>query len=899
MFGDNIGDVSISTSEISDNCVLYFRLRMKKALLLIALTLFVGFRGSAQTISEIQDRMLELAGQNDTQELPQLFSQYKNKIEPYVRYCCGAIVSMGSANNQETLVYIDSLLTVTPHFFDKNSKSSFAYYKATVLQQEGRYEELIDFCEKYIAEEQLEPTDYLENELQSLRVGGINNRRPTTVKEQLLWLADNGDPFELKMMYEANKDSADSYIRFNCERSLAQAFNDNERALVCIDSLIGFYSSRMDIKTILKNICHKVNILFHEGEYNAFAEYVENLPEEYKTAPDLNFASQLAKSLKGMSSAEIIRPPKDCVIPSIALLFNRLLLPGKVNDKEIPLLFDTWAAYTTIKGSLAQEAKVRILPDSITVNWFLADMDSRGSLAVVDSLRIGDILLKNRIVFVDYSSEAPLSDNLIYFGAPEIKSIGQIDFYPDKVILPYNSRMKNEEPNFFLKGVLAWIPCSLGEKSYPFIFDTGSPDNYLSIPAFLSSSQSLYDTKISVDKKKVRFKAFNLNDNKNILGYSFVRSFPEFSINYNTMRMNFDTTSFRIQQRHWILGRDFFELEKYLQKDDLNYYYLGKSFILDGKNKPDNLLCFLDTALTYINKRDTITSKKERNSILLTLQAIQENAFYDSGQYEASYNCLSEMRSVCPEYLLPSLEVARKICKALCAIKPQQIVWKGKQTVLKPSATINDKFYYPLKINGEKTCAIMTLGASKCIISNKEAQRLGMNIVSDSVDFDGVVSKLGVAETIHLGKVIAKNIIFYILPGDSTVTQIGQSLLRLIPTIELSEEQLVLRKDSQNKHGNVIPIRFEKPDLLAQINSSKGCMVVKLVEGKGNIVPQSYVTAEDVRLGNIPIDLNGCSLDGNLDLKIDMRGTIGIHSLLQHADRIVFDLKNMTIMFLE
>lgn len=868
-----------------------------KSILLIALTLFVRFAGLAQEIKGIQDRMLELAGQNDTQELPQLFLQYKDVIEPYVRYCCGAIVSIGSGNNQEALIYIDSLLTVTPHVFDKNSKSSFAYYKASVLQQEERYEELVKFCEKYIKEEQLFFDDYLEKELQALKIDGMNRLRPQSIQGQLLWLSDYGNPFELKTMYETYKDSVDSYIRLNCERSLAQAFNDNKRAIVCIDSLIDFYSSQMSRQKTLNIICHKVNILFYEGQYNAFSEYVENLSEELKSTSDLKFACQLAKSLKGIPSAEILRPFKDCEIPCIALLFNRLLLPGKVNDKEIPFLFDTGASYTTIKGRLAQDAKVKILPDSITVNWFLAGIDSKGSLAVVDSLRVGDILLKNRIVFVDYSSDIPLSDNLIYFGASEIKAIGQVDFYRDKVVLPYNSKIKDKESNFFLKGLTAWISCALGDKSYPFIFDTGSPDNYLSTPAYLSSGQFLNDLKISIDEKKIQFTSFNLNEDKNLLGYSFINSFPQFTINYNTMRMDFDTTNVRIPQRHWMLGRNYFELEKNLEKDDLIYYYLGKTFILNGKNKPDKLLCFLDTALIYTNKKDTVTSKREKNSIFLTLQSIRENAFYDSGQYEEAYNCLSEIRSVCPETLLPSLDVVREMCKALCDTKPQQIIWKANQTVLKSSGTVNDKFYYPLKINGKKTYANMTLGAYKCIISSREAKRLGLNIVLDSVDFDGVVSQLGVAETIHMGKVVAKNIVFYVLPEDSTVTQIGQSLLRSIPSVELSKEKLVFRKESQNKGNNPIPIRLEKPDLLAQIHSSKGCMVVQLVEGKENIFPQSYITAEDIRLGDLSVNLNDCNLDKELDMKIDMRGTIGIYYLLQHVDRVVFDFNNMAVVF--
>lgn len=870
-----------------------------KPILLIALTLFIVFAGSAQEIKGIQERMLELAGQNDSQVLPQLFLQYKDEVEPYVKYCCGAIVSIGSGNNQEALIYIDSLLTKTPHVFDKNSKSSFAYYKASVLQQEERYEELVKFCDKYIKEEQLASDDYLENELQALKIDGMNRLRPQSIKGQLLWLSDYGNPFELKTLYEMHKDSVDSYIRLNCERSLAQAFNNNKRAVFCIDSLIDFYSSRMSMKSISDNICRKVNILLYEGEYNEFSEYVENLPEEFKTMPELKFACQLAKSLKGIPSAEIIRPSKDSEILSIALLFNRLLLPGKVNDREIPFLFDTGASFTTIKGRLAQDAKVRILPDSITINWFLAGIDSKGSLAIVDSLRIGDVLLKNRIVFVDYSSDSPLSDSFIYLGISEIKSIGQVDFYQDKVVLPYNSKIKNEKPNFFLKDLMAWIPCTVGDKSCIFMFDTGSPDNHLSTPVYFSSDQFINDFKIFVDEKNIRFTSFILNDYKNILGYSFVKSFPEFTINYNTMCMGFDTTTVKIPQRHWMLTGDFFELEKNLQKDDSIYYYLGKTSILNGKNKPNELLCFLDTAFAYTNKRDTVASQKERNRIFLTLQSFRENAFYDLGQYENAYNCLSEMKLICPDALLPSLEVVRKRCKILCAIEPQQIIWKANAAVLKPEKIIDDKFYYPVDFNGEKISANITLGAYECVISMKEALRSGINILPDSVDFNGVVSRLGVAETIRMGKVLAKNIVFYVLPEDSTVTQIGQSLLRSIPSIELSKEKLVLRKDSQNKWNNQIPIRLEKPELLAQIHSSKGCMVVKLVEGRDNIFPQSYMTAEDIRLGNMSIDLNDCSSDKALDMKTDMRGSIGIYYLLQHVDRVVFDFNNMTVVFLK
>lgn len=852
------------------------------------LALFIALTSFSQTIKEIQDKMLKLAGQNDTQELPQLFIEHKDKLEPYVRYCCGAVVSIVSGNNLESLIYIDSLLTVTSHFFDKNSKSSFAYYKATVLQQEERYEELVVFCEKYINEERLVPDDYLEKELQVLKIDGINHLRPQSIKGQLLWLANYGNPFELKTMYEMHKDSVDSYTRLNCERSLAQAFNNNQKALVCIDSLINVYFSQMDIQTMRSNIYLKAEMLLHEGEYNMLSEYVESLPEDYKTASDLNYACQWARSLKGTSSAEIMRSSQDSVIYNIAQSAKNPLFPGKVNNTVTRFLFDTGAPYTMIKGLLAQEAKVRVLSDSVTIIWNLGDLSVRGSLAIIDSLRIGNILLKNRIAIVDYSPEAPLDENTICLGAPEIKSIGQIVFYPDRVILPYNLMAKNEEPNFFLKGTEIRVPCVIGEKSHPFVFDTGADTDFLSTSVFSSSGQSLYDAKISIDKKLVRLTAVNLRENENRLGYSFVNLFPKFVIDYNTMRMDFDIDSLRIPQLYWIMRRNFFELEECLQQNNLSYYNFGKASILNGKNKPGELLSFLDTVFNNMNEN-------EESDILLRLRALQENAFYDLGQYENAYNCLSEMRLICPETLLPSLEEVRKKCKVLRAIKSQQIVWKANQAILRPVKIVDGEFYYPLEINGENAFANITPGAYECVISMKEALRLGMTILPDSIDFNGVVSRLGVAETINMGKVAAKNVVFCVLPEDSTITLIGQSLLRLVSTIELSKDQLVLRKNKHKKGDNVIPLRLEKPNLLVQINSSKGNTIVELVNGNGGILPQSFATEKEIKVGGLPIDIGEFDLNLDLDMIIDMRGTLGLYSLLRYANCIVFDLENMTL----
>lgn len=863
-----------------------------KRLLLIVLSLFIAFISFAQTISEIQDNMIELAGQNDRLELPQLFSQYKDKVEPYVRYYCGTVVSINEGKTREALVYIDSVLLKVPYIFDKNTRTSFANAKAVLLQQEKRYEELVDFCNSFLIEEQLKPGDFMEKELQLLKMDGIDKSRPTNIRGELLWLANYGNPYELKTMYEANKDSVDSYIRLNCERSLAQAFNDNKKAIICIDSLINFYSSQLNSQTLKNNIYRKAEILLDEGDYNVLAEYVESIPEKYKTASAFGYACQWAKSLKGTQSAEIIRPSRDCVISDIVLASNIPLVPGKVNNASCQLLFDTGATYTVIKGSLAREANIKILPDSVMMGWYLYDKYSMGVLAIADSLKVGDIVLKNRIVLVDTSSIVPLDSNVIFFGAPEIKSIGEIEFYTDKIVFPFNSIAKKDEPNFFLEGAGIKVPCFVGEKLYSFDFDTGSSTNYLLESTFLSSGEFLYETKISIDKKSIRLMSFDLSDYKNRLGYSFVESFPKFAINYNTMRIDFDEDSIKMSQYYWIKRRNFFELEKSLQQKDSMYYDLSKTFVINGKNKPNELLLFLDTVFED-------TSKKCTSDIDLILRTLRENAFYDSGQYEKAYNCLLEMKSICPESLLPSLEEALKKCKALCGVEPQEIVWNKKEIVLKPLTVLDNKFYYTVKINGMKSLSNISLGSYDCIISMKEARRLGVNIVSDSIEYNGVISKLGVVETISIGKNIAKNVVFYILPEDTTVTVIGKSLLRLIPTIKLSKNEIVFQQKIYDNSNDIIPIRLEKPDLIAQVNSIEGSVIVKFIEGDINILPQSFINNKNVKIGDVRINMNECDFDKELNMVFDMRGEIGLYYLLQQVNSLVFDFKNMAIIYIK
>lgn len=137
--------------------------------------------------------------------------------------------------------------------------------------------------------------------------------------------------------------------------------------------------------------------------------------------------------------------------------------------------------------------------------------------------------------------------------------------------------------------------------------------------------------------------------------------------------------------------------------------------------------------------------------------------------------------------------------------------------------------------------------------------------------------------------------VFYVLLDDNAPTVIGQSLLRLIPSIELSRDRMVLRKESQKKDGRATPMRLEKPDLYVQLNSSKGSLVAKLGGGDENIIPHYFSTAENIQIGGMPIDVNACHLDKDLDMVIDMKGVISLPYLLRQADRVVFDFENMTV----
>ncbi|WP_106829736.1 retropepsin-like aspartic protease [Parabacteroides pacaensis] len=850
--------------------------------------------GISQTLSKIQDKLIELAGQYDTKELPQLFLQYKNQVEPFVRYYCGTVISITNGDNKNALMYIDSLLVRLPHLIDKDSKTSFAYAKAKILQSEKRYKELVYFCREYITEAKLKPGDYLEKEILELKKEGFNHLHSNDIQEQLLQLANDGDPFELKEKYEIYKDSVNAYVRLNCERSLAQAFNNKKKALIYIDSLLHNYSSQMDKEIILNNLCYKADILFLQGKYGEAAEYVKNISKEYKEVAESSIGGYWAPLFKNIPSTEIIRPSKDCVLPCIRQWENLPVFPGKVNTINCELLFDTGATCIMLNDSLARQANIRILSDSVSLKWSLYDnLYTIGSLAIIDSLRIGNILLKNRMALIDYSSHTACDPNTLTIGIAEMESLGQIDFYPDKIVLPYSSLTEDKDPNFFLEGMTMKIPYVIDKSSYSFTFDTGSNINFFSRSLLLSSGQSSYNAYILIDRKPILLTELYVNDSKNVIGFPLIKLFPKFSINYNTMRLDFNVDSIAVPSNYWINRGDVFELETKLSKEDSIFYPLSKASVLYGKNKSMELLNYLDTVFT---RTYPITNDP---NVRLMLYTFRENALYDLGRYQETFDCLTDMQSVCSAELLLSLEQVRKRCKMLCTIKPQQVIWKADYSTLRPTAILKDEYFYSIRINGKKALSAIAPWKYENIISLKEAQRLKINILPDSIDFNGITCQLGVAKSIQLGKIIAKNVIFYVLPDETTATLIGQEFLHLIPFIDLSKEKLTLQVNSEEEWDNAIPIRWEKPHLIAKINSSKSSMIIKLEEGKDNVLPQSFSTQKEIQLGNIPISLTDCTWNRELDLYMDMRGTIGIYYLLENADRIIFNFKNMSMKFIK
>lgn len=238
----------------------------------------------------------------------------------------------------------------------------------------------------------------------------IHSLNAQTADLRLNNMIKQGNWFALEKEFPMLKDSVGTYKRRLAELVLDCRFNGPKKVLMNIDSLLMQHSNEMDLQN--RSFCIYQGALAYEalGEYAKSADMLQHFLDAYSTQASqntlevFNVKSRELIRFRKEKAPELVRPQRDVELPfklinNKAVSGKQLIVPVTIHGKVYQFLFDTGCSENTITRRMADEIGVTSLIDSVHV---IGMRESFGhEKGILDSLSIGDITLKNSVIFIN------------------------------------------------------------------------------------------------------------------------------------------------------------------------------------------------------------------------------------------------------------------------------------------------------------------------------------------------------------------------------------------------------------------------------------------------------------------------------------------------------------------
>lgn len=710
--------------------------------------------------------------------------------------------------------------------------------------------------------------------------------------------------FELLNKYKQYQDSISPFIRLCAQIDLSQSFNQENKAVKLIDSLLINYSQQLSPETKLGYEIMQAGILLNSGRYRKFYDFVNSKIDDYANAGEhqyipyfSNFQKQ-AEWLKDVADFEVIKPDRDCYI-SIPDDGSLIYVDVKLNNNLInDCLLDTGGGITLFKEESVKHTGIKIFNDTLTLVHGLAG-PQKYRLALIDSLRIDDIVVKNLIAGVLCSDQYSIEDRGV-IGIQVIKALKKITYTPTKIIIPYTDQQKtNITPNMTFKNGLH-IEGIYQKRKVNFYFDTGAYFNNLAENIIDSAgTNSWHEIPVNIGNN-VDTLLFWVNSEYNfgvdgLLGTPFLRSYKNVSIDFVNMHIQADSLVGYTPPVKYYSTQDFFGISELVKEH--SFYgmekYLVKIQNSCGLNHPEKTIAYIDTLLNNYYYPLNVEHSSVRSQLLHILY-VKATALYDSGKYAQAYEVLKEALNTFSE-VGQSLNSMLHQYYSLVNCPPLQIRFINSRKLIHNESQNKEGMEIPMKINGIREKGTINFGSPYCMISEDYVEKLNIDILADSILWNEEKVKLGLMNTLKMGNVIAENIIFFILPEKEKQLSIGQSLLRKIPQIDIIPgKRICFNKDVVQK-ANPQPFRLLNSSLITQFKLNKIPVVFVINPNPGITFNKQLTTNEQLYFGPIKIDPTFVSLENISSNGIGIQGKIGFADLLQRTKEISFDFRNMQI----
>jgi hypothetical protein len=284
----------------------------------------------------------------------------------------------------------------------------------------------------------------------------------STPNSGLLTLLKERNYFALKKQLALTKSELAPHEQLFFQAYLDNAFNQNKEAVQHISLLLSNYSSTLSdsAKAILSLL--RGDSYFKLFDYSAAARNDSIALHQYARALDSNKVEEVKNKLIIYNGLKATPPQQTIITRTTSISWKR----NKLGIVEIPLtrqrvsydaVFDTRANISVVTQSYASKLRLRYLPVSYYEGSGITGIRFKTSLAIADSLSIGNILVRHAVFQVVPDSVlyiAPVDFQInIIVGFPIIEQLNEVHFYKEgRMEIPARTT-KSELQNMALDGL--------------------------------------------------------------------------------------------------------------------------------------------------------------------------------------------------------------------------------------------------------------------------------------------------------------------------------------------------------------------------------------------------------------------------------------------------------------
>jgi len=299
-------------------------------------------------------------------------------------------------------------------------------------------------------------------------------------------ILQSADGFELEAEYNrVKKDSLPMYVSNLYEMRLAMLFDQDEKAMNLIDTLIFKYHNKLGSFLVTNLILKKANILATGGQYAGAADYIRsNL--HLVNHGDSTYLIQREghhNEMRNVPAPEIIRPHKDCEITYSLHGTPKgrfYIVPVVINGKTYSFIYDVCAGHTSVTEEMAKDMGLQIINDDYVYG---GSAGTSCKNATIDSIVVGDIVYRHPLIKINPVID---SSNLGVLGNPFMKGLGSFTIYPakHKIVFPYKTKPSHKQHNMMDGRGLYFLQAHSGKEKLLFTLDSGASTSALLAPYY-------------------------------------------------------------------------------------------------------------------------------------------------------------------------------------------------------------------------------------------------------------------------------------------------------------------------------------------------------------------------------------------------------------------------------